>query len=120
LRGGPLAPSAARAALDELHEDGVEDAESQSARLLVSEVVTNSVRHADATADDWIGFDVELSPELLRVQITDHGPGFRPAPRLAPLDEPSGRGLFLVSEIADRWGTEDDGRRVWFELDRRA
>jgi anti-sigma regulatory factor (Ser/Thr protein kinase) len=120
LRGGPLAPSAAREALDRLQRDGLEDSGSQSARLLVSEVVTNSVRHAGATADDWIGFDVELSPDLLRVQVTDHGPGFRAAPTLAPPDQPSGRGLFLVSELADRWGTEDEGRHVWFELDRRA
>ncbi|MEA2316144.1 MAG: hypothetical protein QOD44_333 [Solirubrobacteraceae bacterium] len=120
LRGGPLAPSAARAALDGLDDEGFADTEAQSARLLVSEVVTNSVRHAGATGDDWIGFDVELSPSLLRVQVTDHGPGFHPTPSMAPLDEPSGRGLFLVSEIADRWGTDDHGRHVWFELDRTA
>jgi serine phosphatase RsbU (regulator of sigma subunit)/anti-sigma regulatory factor (Ser/Thr protein kinase) len=119
LRGGTLAPSAARAALDELHDDDLEEGESQSARLLVSEVVTNSVRHAGATDDHWIGFDVEISPRLLRVQVTDHGPGFQARPSRAPLDEPSGRGLFLVSELADRWGTEDHGRHVWFELDRR-
>jgi serine phosphatase RsbU (regulator of sigma subunit)/anti-sigma regulatory factor (Ser/Thr protein kinase) len=119
LRGGSRAPSAARAALDGLHEDRLEPDHAHSARLLVSEVVTNSVRHAGATPDDWIGFDVELSPELVRVQVTDHGPGFHPAPARAALDQPDGRGLFLVSELADRWGTEEDGRRVWFELDRR-
>jgi serine phosphatase RsbU (regulator of sigma subunit)/anti-sigma regulatory factor (Ser/Thr protein kinase) len=119
LRGGPRAPSAARAALDGLHEDGLGSPEAHSARLLVSEIVTNSVRHAGAGAEDWIGFDVELSPDLMRVQVTDHGPGFLAAPTLAPPEEPTGRGLFLVSELADRWGTDHDGRRVWFELDRR-
>jgi len=119
LRGGPRAPSAARAALDALHQQGLEPDHAQSARLLISEVVTNSVRHAGATADDWIGLDIELSPELIRVQVTDHGPGFQPSPTLAPLDQPDGRGLFLVSELADRWGTDEDGRRVWFEIDRR-
>jgi serine phosphatase RsbU (regulator of sigma subunit)/anti-sigma regulatory factor (Ser/Thr protein kinase) len=119
LCGGPRAPSAARAALDALHAQGLEPDQAQSARLLVSEIVTNSVRHGGATADDWIGLDVELSPELLRVQVSDRGPGFRPSPTLAPPEQPNGRGLFLVSELADRWGSDEHGRRVWFELDRR-
>jgi serine phosphatase RsbU (regulator of sigma subunit)/anti-sigma regulatory factor (Ser/Thr protein kinase) len=121
LRGGPDAPSTARRALDALQVPLLGPEDAHRARLLVSEIVTNSVRHAGVRAPDWIGFEVELSPDALRVQVADRGPGFRPRPHphRPPPDEVAGRGLFLVDRLADRWGTSDDGRCVWFELDRR-
>jgi serine phosphatase RsbU (regulator of sigma subunit)/anti-sigma regulatory factor (Ser/Thr protein kinase) len=119
LRGGPGAPSAARAALDGLGERSLDPGAAHDARLLVSELITNSVRHAGATVADAIGVDAELSPDGLRVQVADDGPGFSPAPALPPPEQTFGRGLFLVDHLADRWGTDDEGRRIWFELDRR-
>ena len=97
----------------------MDPAEAHRARLLLTEVVTNSVIHGGSKdSSDWIGLDVELSPEALRVEVRDHGPGFRPAPALPSPMETGGRGLYLVDELADRWGVADGGRRVWFELDR--
>jgi serine phosphatase RsbU (regulator of sigma subunit)/anti-sigma regulatory factor (Ser/Thr protein kinase) len=119
LRGGPHAPAAARTALDGLQARSMDPAEAHRARLLLSEVVTNSVVHGGSSdSADWIGLDVELSPEALRVEVRDDGPGFRPAPELPSPMETGGRGLYLVDELADRWGVADGGRRVWFELDR--
>jgi serine phosphatase RsbU (regulator of sigma subunit)/anti-sigma regulatory factor (Ser/Thr protein kinase) len=118
LRGGPRAPAAARTALDTLQDRGLDGEEAQTARLLLSEVVTNSVVHGGSGSTDWIGLDVELSPAALRVEVRDRGPGFRPAPSLPGPLQPGGRGLFLVDELADRWGVGDGGRSVWFELDR--
>jgi anti-sigma regulatory factor (Ser/Thr protein kinase) len=118
---GAQAPAAARAALDALHARVADTEEAHRARLLLDEVVTNSVRHGGCPPGDWIGLDVELSTHGLRVEVCDHGQGFaarRPA-RPASDDE-SGRGLYLVDRLADRWGVADGGRRVWFELDRAA
>src|SRR3954452_1874599 len=120
LRGGVEAPSTARRALDALQVPLLGPQDAHRARLLVSEIVTNSVRHAHVQPPDWIGFDVELSPDALRVQVADRGPGFRPHPRRPPPEQVAGRGLFLVDRLADRWGTSDGGRCVWFELDRHA
>jgi anti-sigma regulatory factor (Ser/Thr protein kinase) len=50
--------------------------------------------------------------------VTDHGPGFEPAPARPGPDQVAGRGLFLVDALADRWGSADGGTRVWFEVDR--
>jgi anti-sigma regulatory factor (Ser/Thr protein kinase) len=90
--------------------------ESETLRLLVSEVVTNAVRHGSQ------GEAVELHASWngeVRVAVSDHGDGFTPAPRTAPLDEPGGFGLFLVGELADRWGVETDGgTTVWFVVRR--
>ena len=85
---------------------------------MVSEIVTNSVRHANAGPEDWIRLDVALSPDGLRVEVADEGPGFEPSVGRPPHEQPSGRGLFLVDQLADRWGVADGGTRVWFEIGR--
>ena len=94
----------------------------ENAELLVSELVTNSVRHAGLPSEASIEFSVRASPEVLMVEVADAGPGFDHAPgrpRVVDGSAPaSGWGLFLVDRIADRWGTVhmDGETRVWFEL----
>jgi anti-sigma regulatory factor (Ser/Thr protein kinase) len=63
---------------------------------LTSEIVTNSVRHGGSGEQDWIGFEVALSPSALRVEVADQGPGFTPDPAPPSTDDIDGRGLFLV------------------------
>jgi anti-sigma regulatory factor (Ser/Thr protein kinase) len=96
---------------------------AENAQLLVSELVTNSVRHAGLPEEASIEFSVRASAEVLMVEVADAGRGFDhtagPRPRaVGGLPEPSGWGLFLVDRISDRWGAvEMDGEtRVWFEL----
>ena len=87
----------------------------ETLRLLVTELVGNCVRHAAATEE--IELSVQVTPERIRVEVADSGPGFFPAARQAGPDDPSGRGLLLVDALSDRWGTDQDERmRVWFEL----
>jgi anti-sigma regulatory factor (Ser/Thr protein kinase) len=90
-------------------------------RLLVSELVTNSVRHAGLGDGDAIGLQISVSPRRVRVEVTDVGPGFErraPEPRE---DRAGGYGLFLVDRLADRWGVlSDEVTRVWFEIDQDA
>jgi serine/threonine-protein kinase RsbW len=117
----PHPDSAARArnAVSELGRD-LGGAQLRDVQLLVSELVTNAVRHARMNAHDVIRLLVDVSDRALHVEVRDSGPGFEPAnhPRPDPT-LPSGWGLFLVEELADRWGVErETGTRVWFELDR--
>ena len=118
LRASVESARAARRAVDALPFDKHDEA-LFNLRLLITELVGNSIRHAGLTPADTIIFELQHSSTLVRVQITDHGPGFiRPI-----IDEPpsgtSGRGLFLVDALADRWGTErnDTQASVWFEID---
>jgi anti-sigma regulatory factor (Ser/Thr protein kinase) len=81
-------------------------------RLLVSEVVTNAVRHGGHTRP--VELHATWNSEV-RIEVCDHGEGFSPTPRTGSLDEPGGFGLYLVGTLADRWGVEtDDGTTVWF------
>lgn len=86
----------------------------ETLRLLVSEVVTNAVRHGGGGEDVQVraSWDVHV-----RVEVIDHGGGFAPLPRMRAHEEPGGYGLFLVGTLAGRWGVEsNDETLVWFEL----
>lgn len=88
------------------------------ARLLVSELVTNSVRHGRLGPEQTVALRARISGHVLRVEVTDDGRGFAFAPRTAASADDSGWGLYLVERIADRWGiSADPATTVWFELD---
>jgi anti-sigma regulatory factor (Ser/Thr protein kinase) len=88
-------------------------------RLLVSELVTNSVRHSGRNGSGVVELEVDVTETRVLVRVIDNGPGFEASPR-GPEDDPgSGWGLFLVEQISDRWGVELNGStQVWFELSR--
>ena len=86
-------------------------------RLLVTELVANSVRHARGTPID---VTVTLHSDRVRTDVSDGGDGFEP-PNADPNPlKTSGWGLFLVRKIASRWGAEPATGTVWFELDNAA
>ncbi|HVM12270.1 MAG TPA: ATP-binding protein [Actinomycetota bacterium] len=86
-------------------------------RLLVSELVTNSVLHAGLDPDSWVEVHCEIGVDVVRVEVTDPGSASVPQPRFPEPDEVSGRGLFMVQSLSDRWGVSNEGgTRVWFEL----
>ncbi len=116
LSGGPEAAAAARSALSRLRGD-LDQPLLENMRLLVTELIANSVKHAEA---EHIALKVAVARRAVLVEVSDEGPGFEPAGRLAEQDEASGWGLFLVDRLADRWGVarEERGTRVWFELRR--
>ena len=118
LAGGPYAVTAARLALAEL-DDVLDESQAFDVRLLVSELVTNSVQHAESGPDDSIELELSIGDEMIRVDVFDSGPGFDP-PEDAGVDRDRGWGLFFVSQLTDRWGVEEQGSKgcVWFEIDR--
>jgi anti-sigma regulatory factor (Ser/Thr protein kinase) len=116
----PAAPDAVRTArslvrrtLDDWRLDSVGDI----AALLVSELVTNALRHATGP----IGVRVVRDPAgvvgVLLVEVSDPLP-VPPRERAARPDDEDGRGLQLVATAARRWGTRpgEAGKTVWFEL----
>jgi anti-sigma regulatory factor (Ser/Thr protein kinase) len=125
LHRTPTAPRAARRYLEHV----VDRPESvvSLANLLVTELVTNSVRHAGASGHDHIEVRVDIDDERLRVEVRDEGAGSAGAlepPRRSTLGfapPEGGFGLLFVDSLADRWGSErgPGGTTVWFELDQR-
>jgi anti-sigma regulatory factor (Ser/Thr protein kinase) len=117
LAGGPYAVTAARLALTDL-ESHLDASVAFDVRLLVSELVTNSVQHAQVAAEDSIVLQVSINDEVVRVEVRDEGPGFDPPSQPPPEDADAGWGLFLVEQLADNWGVANGGRGVWFEIRR--
>src|SRR4051794_17528478 len=115
---GPAAPATARAALTRWLDGTVPREVLENARLLASELVTNSLGHADVSADSPLRLAVQLSNDALRVEVRDAGSRGRIAPRQPDHVNGGGFGLNLVELLSKRWGVNrTDGTRVWFEMD---
>lgn len=114
----PTAPGLARRALAPLGDHLGWEA-MENVRLLVTELVTNSVLHAGDVRDP-IEVEAHLFHDELVVCVCDRGPGFDPAVLAGSrAGEPGGRGLELVALLADALGI--DSRmpfRVWFAIGR--
>jgi anti-sigma regulatory factor (Ser/Thr protein kinase) len=116
LAGSTDAGAQARRALSRLRGD-LDPPLMETLRLLVTELVTNSVKHADA---ETVLLKVLVGRNSVWTEVTDPGPGFDPTETGSPRPDRSGWGLFLVERLADRWGVNQDGdaTKVWFELRR--
>src|SRR3954447_4936914 len=118
LPGGPAAAATARRALGHLRGD-FDEPLMETMRLLVTELVANSVRHAEAR---FVSIRAVVTNASVWLEVSDEGPGFEPegAMRRSTEADESGWGLFLVERLASRWGVrrEGDATHVWFELRR--
>jgi signal transduction histidine kinase len=115
IPGGPGAPAEARDTLRRFHPELAPEL-MQIVALLASELVSNSVRHARA---EWVELCFGVAARHVRVEVADNGQGFAGEPRPPIPNQPGGWGLYIVEQLASRWGvTQDDGTRVWFEIDR--
>jgi serine/threonine-protein kinase RsbW len=114
LPAGPESASRARAAVGQLRAD-LDAPLVENLRLLVTELVTNCVRHTDS---EKIKLIVVVAGDRVRAEVQSPGPAFKPQLRLAGGEHESGWGLFLVERLSEHWGVlEDHGNtRVWFEL----
>jgi anti-sigma regulatory factor (Ser/Thr protein kinase) len=115
--GGPKAPAQLRSRLG-LHLAGeVCEERLAEVRLLTTEVVSNSVRHGRVGPDGWVSAAVSHADGSLRVEVRDSSVHGRPEPREPDYEDGGGFGLFLLDQIASRWGVERDPTLcVWFEL----
>jgi anti-sigma regulatory factor (Ser/Thr protein kinase) len=114
----PTAPREARASLSGLRM-ALSPPAMDTVRLIVSELIANSVVHSGMKAGEPIGMRVKLSRSKVRIEVTDRGSndpaiGLDESDHL-PEEQP---GMFLVAQLADRWGVEmGDDRMVWAEVD---
>ena len=93
------------------------DAEPDDALLVVSELVTNSIRHGKAPIEFRMRLDESGGENRLVVEVSDAEPIPPSTPVLTP-DAPNGRGMFIVSALTTTWGTRPTGagKSVWCTL----
>jgi anti-sigma regulatory factor (Ser/Thr protein kinase) len=116
LDGNNDAAATARAALGRLRAD-IDPPLMETLRLLITELITNSVKHAHS---DSVHMRVLVRPSSVLTEVVDGGPGFDPETTGVPRADRGGWGLFLVERLADSWGAGHEGgsTKVWFELRR--
>jgi anti-sigma regulatory factor (Ser/Thr protein kinase) len=91
---------------------------ADEAVLLASELATNAIVHTASGHGGTFAVTVKRYPSAVRVEVHDTGSHRMPVPRAQDHQAEEGRGLGLVSLIADRWGHSgnQDGRSVFYEL----
>ena len=111
----PEAAAAARTVVSRWLDGRANPEFHDDARLLVSELVGNSVRHAEQPAGATLRISAVAVDGVVRVDVADRGRG---AVRRREADaRTGGYGLELVELLAARWGvSHQNGTRVWFEL----
>lgn len=116
LPGVPASARASRQALTDALDGWCGDEVRDAAALLISELVTNGVRHAGTD----VGVRIAVGATTVRVEIDDHSPEV-PIMRTPQPTDIGGRGMRIVDELSLRWGVQArrTGKSVWFELPRR-
>ena len=104
----PESVAAARRAFATL--DGMPEHREADFAIVMSELVTNAIRHAGLGPDDEIEIIADFRGERVRVTVRDNGPGFVRVAR----SEDGGWGLEIVDQLSDAWGLEKGA--VWFEM----
>lgn len=81
--------------------------------LCISELVTNALQ----ASCDFATIEIAVDTGRVRVVVTDNGTGW-PTPQRPGPSDPTGRGLMIISALADRWGVESlaASKTVWAEL----
>ena len=115
LERDPRSSAAARRFVEETLQRWDCEGLLDTVNLLVSELVTNSVLHAESDAD----IAVLLKPDAVRIEVSDTGEDL-PEVRVQSDVATSGRGMALVEMLSSSWGVEPtaEGKTVWFEVPR--
>ena len=122
----PVAPTAAGMARERLAEacGGLDDEQRYVAELLMSELVTNAVRHPQRADDSpWarvVEVAIQRTDQAIRVEVCDPDPRPLKAVHCPSQPQESGWGLYLLSQLSTEWGctpvASGKGKVVWFEM----
>ncbi len=107
------APGVARAQVRTAFGDVLPGERLADVQIAISELVGNAVLHGSGS----VRFQAELVGQCFRCEVVDEGGGFEHAIRQRGPEHGTGRGLGIVSMIADDWGIHDGSTHVWFTMD---
>lgn len=110
------APSAARSAITRRFGGSLTGRTLEDTRLLVTELVSNSLRHGAMRNGDRVSLRASVADGLVRIEVADPGRN-GPVQMREPGAQEGGYGLLMVQRLSRRWGVERDGETVvWFEM----
>jgi anti-sigma regulatory factor (Ser/Thr protein kinase) len=115
----PAAPSsvaiARRRLTDELRAAGIFDTAVCDAALVISELLSNAIRHARPLHGSWLRVAWTLDEDSVELAVSDGGSPTRPRPAHAPRSSLGGRGISIVEHLSRTWGVraDEDVLTVW-------
>jgi anti-sigma regulatory factor (Ser/Thr protein kinase) len=118
----PHAPSSVGLARRRLGADlrahGIREPAVGDATLVLSELLSNAIRHARPLPDEQVQVTWTLADGTLEVAVTDGGAPTHPRPTRPCLSSLGGRGLSIVDHLSRSWGVRSDelGTTVWAVL----
>jgi anti-sigma regulatory factor (Ser/Thr protein kinase) len=116
LPPAPAAATTARAEVTERLAASLGQQVLDDVRLLVTELITNALRHGALIPGDRVSVKASVDHGVVRLEVTDPGRDGDVAMR-DPGPRGGGYGLFLVEQLARRWGVDRrEGTTVWCEL----
>jgi anti-sigma regulatory factor (Ser/Thr protein kinase) len=112
----PTAATHARTEMTERFASRLATRVLEDVRLLVTELITNALRHGSLRNDDRVSLKAWLTGDILRIEVRDPGRAGDVTPR-QPGQRDGGYGLYLVEQLTKRWGVDcRDGTVVWCEV----
>ncbi|MFC5982912.1 ATP-binding protein [Knoellia sp. p5-6-4] len=107
-----------RTVVDDLRERGIAAVTIDESEIVVSELVSNAIRHARPLGDGSLRVHWKVKAGVVEVEVTDGGGDTVPHPAPRTVWAPSGRGLRIVRSLAHEWGVAQDryGSTVWASL----
>ena len=112
------AVDARRALVSELRAVGVDPVLVDECEIVISELVTNAVRHAKPLADGKIRVSWSVRAGVVEIDVTDGGGPTSPRPAPRSVWSAGGRGLRIVGSLAQEWGVRENstGSTVWASM----
>lgn len=107
-----------RALVAELRALGVDPVVVDETEIVISELVTNAVRHAEPLADGTIHVSWSVRADVVEIEVTDGGGPTTPHPAPRSVWSAGGRGLRIVGSLAHEWGVRENGTgsSVWASM----
>ena len=116
LAPAPAAATTARTQVTERLAASLGKQVLEDVRLLVTELITNALRHGALNPGDRVSVRASVDHGVVRLEVTDPGRDGDVEVR-EPGPRGGGYGLFLVEQLAKRWGVDRrEGTTVWCEL----
>ena len=118
----PWSPSSVsivrRTVVEDLRGRGIATVTVDESEIVISELVSNAIRHARPLADGSLRVHWKVKAGVVEVEVTDGGGDTVPRPAPRTVWAPSGRGLRIVRSLAHEWGVAQDryGHTVWASL----
>lgn len=111
-------PEIRKTIVEDLSDGTISDEVIGECEIVVSELVTNAIRHAKPLPDGTIRVHWKVRPPRVEVEVSDGGSEDVPMPKPKAEWVNAGRGLRIVRSLAHEWGVTDErhGRTVWASL----